>query len=171
MHSLGAYSDDETVLPDREVFKGPLVSVGYSRCAGDHPAFTKVGRVSGHRFVFPKYGVWIHSRSIRYVSDPSVVEYYNDGDEFIRRPLDRRGDRTHWYQVAEPVVRDIVRTYDPAAADSAQVFRFAHGPSDMRAYALQRALFHRIVMADPVEELEVEETVLALLECVMAQGV
>ncbi len=109
MHSLGAYSDAEPILADREVFTGPLVSVGYSRCAGDHPAFGKRGRVSGHRFVFPRYGVWIQSRSIRYVSDPSVVEYYNDGDEFVRRPLDRRGDRTHWYRVAESVVRDIVR--------------------------------------------------------------
>jgi AraC-like DNA-binding protein len=162
--------DDEPILADREVFTGALVSVGYSRCAADHPAFAQRGRVSGHRFVFPKYGVWIQSRSIRYVSDPCVVEYYNDGDEFVRRPLDHRGDRTHWYQVAEPLVRDVVRSHDPAAADCAQAFRFAHGPSDTRAYALQRALFHRIVTAYPVEDLEVEETVLALLECVVSQA-
>jgi AraC-like DNA-binding protein len=152
-----------------ELFASEVVSVGYVRCAVDHPAFTRRALVSGHRLVFPRYGVWIQvGRTARYVSDASVVEYYNDGDQFSRVPLDPRGDRTEWYGVAEPILRDIVRRYDPAAADGPQPFRRTHGPTDSHACAIQRALCRRIVLGQPVDALEVEEAVLEILDQVLA---
>jgi AraC family transcriptional regulator len=155
---------------ERELFASAVVSVGCVRSAIDHPGFTGRASVPGHRFVFPRYGVWIQpGRSARYVSDATIVEYYNDGDEFSRRPLDPRGDSTEWYGVAEPILRDVVRRYDPAAADSVQPFRRAHGPTDGCAYAVQRTLFHRIALGHPVEGLEIEETVLRLLDRVLAR--
>jgi AraC-like DNA-binding protein len=154
-----------------ELLATSCVVVGFDRCSTDHPAFGEQAPVSGYRFVFPRQSVWIKpARSRRYVSDPSIVEYYNAGDEFLRQPLDPRGDRTDWYQVREADARDVVRRYDPAAAESRAPFRLTHGPTDDRAYLAQRQLVRRILAAQPVSTLAIEETVLELLDLSLARA-
>ncbi|HET9371769.1 MAG TPA: helix-turn-helix transcriptional regulator [Vicinamibacterales bacterium] len=162
-------SDSHTALPGT-VFTGSVVSAGVVRCHPSAPAFAAAEVVDGYRFVFPRLAVWIKtSRARRYVSNPSVVEYYNDGDEYSREPLDPRGDSTEWFAVSEPVVRDIVARHDPAAADARRPFRPAHGPTDRRAYAAQRLLSQRLSAEAFVEPLEVEERVLALLDASLSR--
>jgi AraC-like DNA-binding protein len=154
---------------EREVFANQLVTVGYVRCATDHPAFSVRGCVAGYRFVFPRRSVWIQAAgSRRFISSPGVVEFYNDGDEFTRAAIDPLGDRTEWYQVSEAVLRDAIRRYDPTAADRPRPLRFAYGPSDTRAYALQRMLFRRIATGRVSGVLEIEETVLDVLDRILA---
>ena len=156
---------------ERSVFANSLVAVGYVRCAADHPSFAIRAQVAGYRFVFPRRSVLIHATgSRRFVSDASVVEFYNDGDEFTRAVIDPLGDETEWYQVGDADLRDVVREHDPAAADSPRPFRFAHGPTDTRAYALQRALFRALAAGRAREHLEVEETVFTVLDRVLARA-
>ena len=146
------------------------MSAGVVRCHPSEPAFKVADVVRGHRIVFPRLAVWIKPvRSRRYVSNPTVVEYYNDGDEYSREALDPRGDSTEWFAVSEPVVREIVARYDAAAADMLRPFRHPHGPTDARAYASQRLLVQRLTAGEYVEPLEVEETVLALLDASLSR--
>jgi AraC-like DNA-binding protein len=153
------------------VFANSLVAVGYVRCAANHPSFAARAQVAGYRFVFPRRSVLIQATSSRrFVSDASVVEFYNDGDEFTRAVIDPLGDETEWYQVGDADLRDVVREYDPAAADSPRPFRFAHGPTDTRAYVLQRALFRALAAGRPREHLEIEETVFTVLDRVLARA-
>jgi AraC-like DNA-binding protein len=156
---------------EHDVFAGAAVTIGYVRCAVEDPAFHAPGRVRGHRLVFPCQSVWIRiGRSRRFLSDPGVVEYYNDGDEFSRQALDPRGDRTHWYEIAEADVRDCLRQYDRRAADADAPFRFTNGPTDSRAYLTQHALFRRLVSSDPPGELETSETVFDIFDRVVARA-
>ncbi len=156
---------------EQEVFANSVVTVGCVRCAANHPSFATPGRVIGYRLVFPRRSVWIHAaRSRRFVSDPSVVEFYNDGDEFCRAAIDPLGDHTEWYQVREADLRDMIRGYEPAAADRPRPLRFACGPTDSRAYALQRALFRRITTGRAADHLEVEEAVFDVLDRVLARA-
>jgi AraC-like DNA-binding protein len=154
-----------------DVFSGPVVSAGFVRCHPSDPAFEAADIVPGYRIVFPRRAVWIRtSRSRRYVSHPGVVEYYNPGDEYTRQPLDPRGDSTEWYGVSEPALRDIVAGHDPTAADARLPLRRPYGPTDSRAYAAQRVLFHRLSTPVDVEPLEVEETVLAIVDASLARA-
>lgn len=162
---------DEAAPIERAVFRTPVVAVGDVRCAADHPSFASASRVAGYRFVFPRHSVWIETaRDRRYVSDASVVEYYNDGEEFGRHAIDPRGDRTDWYEVDEAALRDVVRRYDPSAADAPCPFRFTHGPTDHGAYLAQRTLAGQMSRGCPVPSLQVEETVLDLLDRVLARA-
>ena len=161
----------DTAETEGEVFTNSIVTIGYVRCAADHPCFKNPARVVGYRFVFPRHTVWIHATgSRRYVSDPSIVEYYNDGDEFTRAPIDPRGDHTAWYRLAEADVRDMVRRYQPAAADKLRPLRFAHGPTDGNSYARQRMLLRRIASGRATGDLEVEEAVFDVLDRVLARA-
>ena len=154
---------------ERDIFRSPVVTVGRVRCAAGHPEFALPGRVVGYRFVFPRTSVWIQAaRARRFVSDPSVVEFYNHGDEFVRTAIDPAGDHTDWYQLNEADLRELVRRHDPEAADRQRPFRVLYGPTDYQAYVRQRHLVHRIAAGTVTGPLEVEETVLDVLDRVIA---
>jgi AraC-like DNA-binding protein len=154
-----------------DVFSGPVVSAGVVRCHPSDRAFQAAEVVRGYRIVFPRLAVWIKTaRSRAYASNPNVVEYYNDGDEYSRMCLDPRGDSTEWYGISEAVVREIVARYDRTAADAREPFRLTHGPTDPRAYLSQRLLSGRLSAEEFVDPLEVEETVLTLLDASLSRA-
>jgi AraC-like DNA-binding protein len=158
-------------VTERELFKSDAVAIGCDRCRVDDPMFARPAVVRGFRVVFPCQSLWIRTRRARpYVSDPGIVEFYNDGDEFSRQPLDPRGDRTYWHQIDEADLREVLRPYDPAAAESSAPFRFTHGPTDAGAYLVQRALVRRLESASPPDALEVAETVFAVVDRVVRRA-
>jgi AraC-like DNA-binding protein len=156
---------------EREILAAGSIAIGDVRCRAGDRTFGRIGRVPAYRVVFPRQSVWIKTgRSRRYISDPTVVEYYNAGDEFAREPLDPRGDHTHWFEIGEAEVRDVLRQYDPPAAEAPLPFRFTHAPTDSRAYLIQRALFSRVLSSNRPGELAVAETVLDVFDRVVARA-
>lgn len=154
----------------RTLFSSDVVSLGEERCAIEDPAFVVPARVSGFRVVFPRHGVWITtSRARRYRSDATVVEFHNDGDHFSRAPLDPRGDRTDWFAVSEPVLRDLVKRHDPQALDGRYLLRLPSAATDTRAYADQRALFRYIRQGMP-GDIAVEEAALTIIDRILARA-
>lgn len=132
------------------------------------PSFSIPAVVSGYRIVFPRTSVLIRTSAARpYVSNPTLVEYYNDGQEYVRGPIDARGDETEWFSVDAGTAREAVALYDPRAAGSLRPFSFASAPTDPRAYSLQRQLFRAMDMA-AVDPLTIEESALAVLHRVVA---
>lgn len=149
------------------LFRGALVAVGRDRCAPDSPDFARPESVSGYRFVFPRRAVRIQTGGARpFVSDPGVVEYYNDGQPYARRLVDPKGDDTDWYAIHPDLLREAVAAYRPGAAESDTLFEFTHAPTDPWAYARQRVLVERLA-AGSADPLEIEETVCRLLDRVL----
>jgi AraC family transcriptional regulator len=156
---------------DTLVFSSPLVEVGAFRCDVGHPSFRDSGPTEHNLFVFPRTSVIIqHEHERAFVTNPNVVTMYNLGQAYERRPVSARGDYCDWFGVDRTLALDVVRGFDPAIDDRAEgPFRFSRVMSDAVTYAAQRRLFDRIRSAS-VAPLAVEETVVQLLERVVAQS-
>ena len=104
-----------------------------------HPCFNDSGPTEMHCFVFPRTAVWIqHEGRAPFVADPNVVPLYNPGQPYRRERISAAGDQTDWFGVAPRVLREMVATRDPRAADSDTLFRFDAAPAGADTYVAQR---------------------------------
>jgi len=161
----------EPAFTDTLVFSSALVEIGAFRCDVGHPSFRDSGPTEHHLFVFPRTSVIIqHEHERPFVTNPNVVTMYNLGQAYERREVSPRGDYCDWFGVDRSLALDVVRAFDPAIEERAdRPFRFSRVLSDAVTYAGQRRLFDRI-RSDAVAPLVVEETVVQLLERVVAQS-
>jgi AraC family transcriptional regulator len=155
--------------PKRVVYETDLVRVGMFRCEPNHPFFENSGTVEHDCFVFPRTAVVIeHDHDRPFVANPNVVTFYNQGDEYQRRPIAPDGDRSDWFAVRHDIVLDILRSMAPEVDQRPErPFRVTHALSTPRAYAFQRQLFTRLTRRPFVEPLQIEEGVIQLLESVL----
>jgi AraC-like DNA-binding protein len=154
------------------LFATPLVTVGRWRCPADCAVFTDSGPARAHLFFFPRTSVWVeHEGGRRFVADPTVVTFYNAGQRYRRYPLSPDGDRGEWFAVDRRVAEEILAAWDPdAPARGSQLFPFTHGPSDRVSYLWQRAVFEHVCRTVQPDALLVEESMLAVLERVVASA-
>lgn len=111
--------------------------------------------------MFPRSSVWIRRPGEPpFVADPGVVTFYDEGQEYSRRPISPDGDRAEWFGIAPEVAAEVL-----GAAGGSRIFRRSHAPVPPRFSAAQRRLLERVA-AGGVEPLEVEERVIALLSAV-----
>jgi AraC-like DNA-binding protein len=148
------------------LFSTTLVAVGRWRCPVDSVVFADSGPARWHLFVFPRSSVWIaHEDQPPFVADPTVVTFYNRGQRYRRAPLSPSGDRGDWFAVAPGVLADVLAPHDPGVSDRGpRLFPFSHGPSDLRSYGAQRAVFEHVSREAAPDALFVEETVLEVLD-------
>lgn len=151
--------------PDQTLFRSPLVTVGRFRCPASHRRFRDSGPIRQSCIVFPRTAVAIaHEARRPFVADPSVVTMYNTGDRYERRAISPDGDRCDWYAVSTDVLRDVVRPFDPEAADDpVRLIRHPQARSDNAMYLRQRRLFDELARPTSIESLEVEETVIDIV--------
>jgi AraC-like DNA-binding protein len=143
------------------------VRVGRFRRSADHPAFHDSGPIqSDCCFAFPRAAVVIRHSGDRFVADPNVVAIYNRGQEYTREALTPFGDRSDWYGVSEETAREVVRFYDPRAADARRPLRWTHASVSAQTYFAQRRLFNDL-RRGPVDAMLVEETVLGIVDRVL----
>jgi AraC family transcriptional regulator len=161
----------EPAFTDTLVFSSPLVDVGAFRCDVGHRCFRDSGPTEHYLFVFPRTAVIIqHEHESPFVTNPNVVTMYNLGQSYERRPVSTRGDCCDWFGVDRSLALDVVRAFDAAIDERGdRPFRFSRVMSDAVTYAGQRRLFDRI-RSVAVPPLVVEETVVRLLEQVVAQS-
>ena len=157
-------SDIESVLHWSDV-----VAVGSFRCPPDHPRFGG-GAVRGQLVVFPRTPVIIERESRSPVfADPNTVVFYNAGEEYGRRGIDRRGDHCDWFAVDTDAVIDLVADAATAATgrlDPSAPFAFTDGPSSSGLYLRQRSVVDVLTTTDPtdpVDPLAVDEAVLGIV--------
>jgi len=155
---------------DSLVFRSDHVAVGAFRCPPWHPLFPDSGPAQNHIFVFPRRAVRLcHEAGRPFVADPGLVTFYNRGQRYRRTAVDGP-DECEWFAVAPALAADAVRQFDPAVDDRPQrPFAFEHGPGDARLYLGQRALYASLVRGRLRDPLEVEETIAALLDGVLAR--
>ena len=92
-----------------------------------------------------------------FIADPNNVTLYNRGQVFRRRVISPRGDRCVVILMSDSIISDIVRTFDPGAADRGQnVLPFDHAPSGAGDFLDHRRLLERTNdgLADPLETQE-----------------
>jgi AraC-like DNA-binding protein len=160
------------VLPvERIVAESPVVCAGLFRCAPDHPLFPGGQPCSSFCVVFPRDAAWIqHEGGARFVADPSLATFYNQGQVYYRWTIGRRPDRCDWLAFPSTIVRDAVGTYSRTDAEHPEKpFRFGSAPLDARAYAAQRQLFEMLIH-HPCEPSTVEERALGLLDHLVRQA-
>lgn len=156
--------------PSRVCFASELFRVGTFRAAPDHPMFSDSGPARGHLFVFPRSSVRIERREGEsFVADPTVATFYNRGDLYARRAIDRDGDRCDWFEPEARLLAEAIAQFDAAVVDRPmRPFRFARGPSRARCYTLQRAVFHHVTSGETADPLWIEETLLQVLRRLLA---
>jgi AraC family transcriptional regulator len=159
---------------DHVVFATDSVTIGAFRCPADHPSFRDSGPIRNHCFVFPRTAVEIrHSDARPFVADPTIVTLYNRRQAYERRPVGREGDRCDWYAISPDILREVLALRDPAAADDERPIRFTHTQANPATFYAQRRLFVdvcRSAEAGGVEQLDVEERVIELLDCVLREA-
>lgn len=154
----------------RVLYRGELVAIGAFRAPVDHPRFRNSGPIGRTVFVFPRTSVAIqHEGRPPFVADTRTVTYYNEGQHYTRRRVDPRGDACEWFAVRPDVLRDVLARYDPTTVDrGGRIFPFTHGPSDRRAYTLQRLVVRHVAESEAVDGLLVEEVAVDVLARIAA---
>jgi AraC-like DNA-binding protein len=155
---------------ERVVYRHSGVEVGAFRCPPERPDFPGAGAIRGHCvFVFPRTAVWIqHEGGRPFLTDPTLVTFYNPGQPYRRQRLDPRGDVCDWFAVDAETALEAASDLDPALAERPErPFRYSHGPSDAPTYFAQRRLFHLLGREPAPDPWEVEEKVLGLLQGVL----
>jgi hypothetical protein len=165
------FSSEALPLPpsNRVMFDGASAVVGIVRCSPRAPDFAQPCAAVCHCFAFPRSTVVIsQARRRPFVEDPTVVSFYNAGQEYRRGELAPDGDRCEWFGVAESLVRDAVRAYDVSAAESDEPFRFASAHVPASVYLQQRLVCeHLKAVPATTDRLYVEEAVVDLLSAVV----
>jgi AraC family transcriptional regulator len=156
------------VAVDRVIFSTECVTIGAFRCPPSHPWFRNSGPIRDDCFVFPRTAVLIqHEHARAFVADPTVITLYNRRQAYERHTVCADGDRCDWFAVSQDLLRAALMDCDPSAAEAARPIRFTHARADASTYFEQRRLF--LDAADPasVDDLDVEERVVALLDRVL----
>lgn len=158
------------VLPvEQVVARSPAVYAGLFRCEVTHPLFRGGEPCSSFCIVFPREVAWIqHEGGRRFVADPSMATIYNQGQIYHRWPVGSRPDRSDWLAFPSTAIRDVVRMYDPAAADDRdRPLRFGWAPVSAPVYAAQRRLFESLAAEPQVDVEGFEERAFALLHYII----
>ena len=154
---------------ERLLFETANVAVGSFRCTPDDDHFSDTGPSSTTCFVFPRTSVWIKPDGCsRFLSDPTIVTLYNQGQRYTRQAFSRAGDACFWFAVSTSAAED-------AAMNAAGSFTH-RGPFSRPYVHAQTALYvdhHRVLQhlrKDVYDPLFVEETVLGMLDGILRQS-
>ena len=146
-------------------------ALGAFACMPDAPFFRDSGPSSTYCLVFPRTHVRLrHAGSSPFLSGPSTVNMYNEGQEYERSAVSPSGDRCDWIAIRPAVLEEIRSAVTSGAGrESRRLFPASHVRAGSSLYLEQRCLFERLARLgqDPVDPLEVDEAVLSLVERVL----
>ena len=154
--------------PSRELYRSESVAVGTFRCRPGDAEFDG-GWIDRPTLVFPRTCVKITQQGAdTVVADPNTVVLYRGRQEYARARVDEAGDHCEWFEVDPGWLREAAAPFDPevAAADAPPV-RHTHAPATPEAYALQRALTRMLSGAAHPDPMQVDETLLRLVDLVI----
>jgi len=154
----------------RMLFESPLVRFARFRASSSHSGFRDSGPARQDCFVFPRTTVRIqHAGGKPFVTGPTLVTLYNQGQAYVRDRVADDEDRCEWFSVPRSVLVEALAAHDPSVQDHAErPFQLPYVPSDPRTYLLQRLVVRHVTESGHVDRLFVEETVLRILDRVAA---
>jgi AraC-like DNA-binding protein len=137
---------------DRLLYRSDLVAIGAWRCPTRHPLFCDSGPIRDHCLSFPRTAAVIEPRGAEpFVADPNVVELYNAGQEYRRRPVSPQGAECDYF------------AFSPAVLDGALPFGASHLSAGAPLYLRQRRLVNAVRSGELDDPLQIEESVLDVL--------
>ncbi len=139
------------------VYRSNVATVGTFRCPRDHPRFGGGATDSG-LVVFPRTTVVIErERSGPVIADPNTIVFYEPGEHYHRRGVDRRGDRCDYFSVTDELAEELSAIAGPGAARRSSLLHLTHGPASPRLYPAQRRLVEALLGEVDVDPLWVDE--------------
>ena len=89
---------------EKTLFENQFVKIGNFKLSPSHPRFTKKGFVERPLIVFPGNSIWIqHKNKKAFVTDSSIINLYNQDQEYHRFAIDENGDDCIWVEAKEPL--------------------------------------------------------------------
>ncbi len=158
---------------DQIAYQSGLVTVGLFRCPPSDPRFENTGPISETLLVFPRTSVRItHWGRDPVIASPNVVMYYNRGQCYDRGVVSEVGDICEWFTFDRRLLVRALGRYDRARQECwERPFDFTHGPSDAISYLLQRMVVEHLLRCQDPDTLFIEETLLAVLDRVLARAI
>lgn len=163
-----------SLLHANTLFGGTLASVTDVVCRhGASPAGAEE-RASGHRVIFVRRGVFVMhfegGRRARVVAEPVHAMLLNGGQPYrVSHPADG-GDECTSMDFTSGAVLDVVRAFDPAAAESATPFAIARAPVAAGGWLRLREIRRALLDGGAAGSLAVEEEALVLLARLVHDG-
>ncbi|MGJ8663723.1 MAG: helix-turn-helix transcriptional regulator [Marinicella sp.] len=91
------------------LYQTDLIEVGVFSVNPHEPSFLETGFVSSPIIVFPKNSIWIqHDGSTPFVADPTLVNFYNQGQTYRRFAINQAGDYCHWFRISDDLLSQVV---------------------------------------------------------------
>ena len=105
------------------------------------------------------------------VSSPNIVVFYEQGQQYFRRPIAHEADNCEFFHFWPSLVEPLVDDYDPRLADSgAALFRRTYGPIGSQWLLLERQLVDYVESTDEPDCWWVDETMQLLLHGILADN-
>ncbi|MEZ5496326.1 MAG: hypothetical protein R3F25_05790 [Gammaproteobacteria bacterium] len=98
---------------EKTLFENQFVKIGNFKLSPSHPCFTKKGFVERPLIVFPGNSIWIqHKNKKAFVTDSSIINLYNQDQEYHRFAIDENGDDCIWVEAKEPLWSELSKSTD-----------------------------------------------------------
>jgi AraC-like DNA-binding protein len=139
-------------------YQNRLIKIGQFTLSIDDPSFNQLGYVKNSLLVFPKNNIWIkHRGKEAFVADSSLINLYNENQEYLRFPIDKRGDNCYWIEISPEFKKQIANTY------GVKCFNTSNINCDVKTYLLQLQLINQTVKQPHSNSLLIDELALDII--------
>ena len=95
-------------MQDLALFQTELIEISVFSIDPIEPQFTEAGFVKSPIIVFPKKSIWIeHEGGDRFVADPTLVNFYNQGQSYQRYEINPSGDLCHCFRINDDLLSQV----------------------------------------------------------------
>ena len=140
-----------------------LIEIGVFAVDPAEAYFFETGFVESPIIVFPKNSIWIqHTGSDAFVADPTLVNFYNQGQTYRRFAINQTGDYCHWFRISDELLSEVVEK-------DQRHFSYENMPCPASVFIQHLKLLSQISETKWVDPLQVEEGVLTLFHGLLTQ--
>ncbi len=145
-------------MHEKSLFKSDLVEVGEFTISPQDAMFSEQGCVDAPIIVFPKTCIWIqHEGSEPFVSDPTLVNFYNQGQVYQRFAISQVGDICHWFRIDDQLMVELSRK-------ERDHFEVENTLCPANVFLSQLMLLQKVFQGNTLNVLEIEEEVIGLFQ-------
>lgn len=142
---------------DTVLFQSSLIKVGNFAINFGHPAFHRNGLIKNPLIVFPKNTILIqHKNKDPFVADRSLINLYNQQQEYQRFSINGQGDNCHWVELTNELIEQIRTSKRP------NIFCSQNVNCDSKTYLLIAQIL-KYVNSENIQSLIIEELVIEIL--------